>query len=65
MPSKAAVKTHGGRRAGAGRKPTDGVGVQILSITLTPKHIKKVEKWEDDHGTESFSEAMRQIIDTV
>ena len=58
-------RKHGGRRAGAGRKRLEGVGTQVVSVTLTPQHVAKVERWQDEHDVETFSEAVRQIIDAV
>lgn len=58
-------RKHGGRREGAGRKPLGGLGTQVVSVTLTPAHVAKVERWQEAHDLESFSEALRQIIDAL
>lgn len=34
-------------------------------MTLTAKHIGKVERWQEEHGQDTFSEAIREIIDTA
>jgi len=57
--------THGGRRKGAGRPLLDGQGTQVVTVRLTAKHIQKVERWQDEHDAENFSDAVRQIVDTV
>lgn len=55
----------GGRRAGAGRKRTAGLGTLQISYTLTARHIEKIQRWEEVNGCESASEALRQMIDAV
>ena len=58
-------KQHGGRRKGAGRKLTDGQGTVRVSITLTPAQQQQVERWMDTTGADSFSEAVREMLDAA
>lgn len=58
-------RKHGGARPGAGRPRTDGVGTQRLIVFLTPDQVAKVERWQEANGADSFSEALRQIVDAV
>jgi len=56
---------HGGRREGAGRKPMpDGPGTPV-TVWLPAAYIAKVVAWQDGRDCESFSEALRQMIDAV
>jgi len=61
MPNTA--KQHGGRRAGAGRKPMPKGPRQIVTVSLTDAAIAKVTRWQEKTGCDSFSQALRQIID--
>lgn len=54
---------HGGRREGAGRKPLPEGPTTVVSVTLPAEHIAKVVRWQDEHDCDSFSDALRQIID--
>jgi hypothetical protein len=54
--------THGGRRPGAGRKPLEGVGTQVVAVRLTPADIARVERYLDTHGLANFSHAVRAMI---
>ena len=56
---------HGGRREGAGRKPLPEGHTSVVSVTLTTPHIEKVERWQTQYACDTFSEAVRQIIDTA
>jgi hypothetical protein len=56
-------KQHGGRRTGAGRKLTDNVGTVRVTVTLTPIQVAAVEHWRELHELDSFSEALRDIVD--
>lgn len=56
-------RKHGGRRAGAGRKPLPEGHTTIVSVTLTAKHIAKVERWQEEEDCSTFSQAVRQMID--
>ena len=58
-------RQHGGRRAGAGRKPLPEGHTTVVSATLSAKHIEKVERWQEAHGCDTFSEALRQMIDAA
>lgn len=54
---------HGGRRAGAGRKPLpEGAGTPV-TVWLPAAYIQRVVTWQDEHDCESFSEALRQLLD--
>lgn len=56
---------HGGRRPGAGRKPLpEGPGTPV-TVWLPATHVARVVAWQDGHDCESFSEALRQMIDAV
>lgn len=58
-------KKHGGRRPGAGRKPLPEGPTTKVAVTLPAEHIAKVVAWQDAHDCESFSDALRQIIDAA
>lgn len=58
-------RKHGGRRPGAGRKPLPEGHTTPVTVHLPAQHIAKVERWEEDHDAASFSDALRQIIDTT
>jgi hypothetical protein len=55
----------GGRRKGSGRKLTDGQGTVPFGITLTPAQVAKIERWQEQKGCDSFSEAIREMIDAA
>ena len=57
--------SHGGRRPGAGRKPLPEGHTSVVSVTLPAEHIAKVVRWQDARDCESFSDALRQMIDTA
>jgi hypothetical protein len=66
MPKKrgpARPRPHGGRREGAGRKPLEGVGTQVVAVRLTPKNVDQVERYMDAHGLPNFSAAVRAMIE--
>lgn len=56
-------KKHGGRRPGAGRKPLPEGPTTPVTAHLPAAHIAKVVAWQDEHDCESFSDALRQMID--
>lgn len=58
-------KKHGGRRPGAGRKPLPEGHTTPVTVHLPAQHIAKVVSWQDARDCESFSDALRQIIDTT
>lgn len=58
-------KKHGGRRRGAGRKPLPEGHTTPVTVHLPAPYIAKVVAWQDRHECESFSEALRQMIDAA
>jgi len=56
---------HGGRRDGAGRPRLEGIGITRVDVKLLERHINKVERWQEANGCDSFSEALRQMIDAM
>ena len=58
-------KKHGGRRPGAGRKALPEGPTTKVAVTLPAEHIAKVVRWQDEHDCESFSDALRQMIDAA
>jgi hypothetical protein len=50
---------HGGKREGAGRKPS---GLVPRNYWLLPKHLALIARWQREHGDISASEAVRQMI---
>lgn len=58
-------KKHGGRRPGAGRKPLPEGATTKVAVTLPAEHIAKVVAWQDAKDCESFSHALREMIDTA
>lgn len=58
-------KKHGGRRPGAGRKPLPEGATTPVTVHLPALHIAKVVQWQDARDCESFSDALRQMIDTA
>jgi len=63
--AKKSTNTWGGRREGSGRKPIAPGGARIVPVSLTNQQIQTVERWEDEHSCESFSAALREIIDAA
>jgi hypothetical protein len=63
MRSAAKVSQHGGRRNGAGRKLMAKGPRQIVTVSLSAEAIAKVQRWQEKAGCDSFSQALRQIID--
>lgn len=55
---------HGGKREGAGR-PRLGPGTVVVAVTLTARHLGKVERWQEAHDLASFSAALRAMIDVA
>jgi len=64
MPAKKKGQ-HGGRREGAGRKPLPEGHTSAVTVRLTATHIEKAERWQDAHGSENFSAAVREMIDAA
>jgi hypothetical protein len=59
-------RKHGGRREGSGRKPTEGVGLEVVGLLrLTPQQRAKAERWQEANGLDTFAEAVRQMIDAA
>jgi hypothetical protein len=56
---------HGGKREGAGRPKIDPLGTQVVAVRLTPKHVGKVERYQDAHSLPNFSAAIRAMIDVA
>ena len=59
------ARKHGGHRLGAGRKPLEGTGTHVVAVTLLSRQITKVERWQEAHDLESFSAAVRAMIDVA
>jgi hypothetical protein len=56
--------SHGGRREGAGRKSLDARGTaEVVAVRLTARHIARVERWMKRHHMETFSHALRAMIE--
>jgi hypothetical protein len=54
--------THGGARDGAGRKPAEPGGVD-RAFRLYPRHLELIKRWQREHGVQSASEAVRQMLE--
>lgn len=54
---------HGGRRAGAGRKPILGNGT-LKTYSLTAGHVQAVKDWAADHDM-TESAAVRYFIERI
>jgi hypothetical protein len=57
-------ETHGGKRAGAGRKPVLEPDARTYTFNLEQRHIDKVRARAAELGM-SISATMRQIIDLL
>jgi hypothetical protein len=55
----------GGRREGAGRPRLGVFGTKVVAVRLTPAHIARVERWQDEHDLPNFSAAVRSMIDVA
>jgi hypothetical protein len=53
---------HGGRRAGAGRKPL-AEGRLTRCYALTSRHVDALERYRQQHNLTSASEAIRHLIE--
>ena len=58
-------RKHGGARPGAGRPPIGGIGTQKVQAYLTGDEIAKVEAWVERHDLESFSAALREMVNAA
>jgi len=65
MAKKRSPGKHGGVRARAGRPPLEGIGTTKIAVSLLVTHIAKIERWQDEHGVDSFSGAVRDMIDAA
>jgi hypothetical protein len=57
--------SHGGSREGAGRKRLDGLGGEMVAVRLTSRQIARIQAWQEENGLETFSDALRSILDAV
>lgn len=54
-------KPRGGKRIGAGRKPKDGVGTQLVAVKLNKNHLRII-KANFDNVSEFISKAVKEKL---
>lgn len=55
-------KKRGGARAGAGRKPKDGVGTHLMAIKLNKRHYELIKMLVENEEFASVSEFIGRAV---